>query len=78
MMDEHEKIRAAMIDDVQVALLKEVSIFTRREQLIAVFRVFLWLHFLAFLLSPTGVYWWSFSWTGAIMAYGLYYCPMYA
>eukprot|EP00111_Clytia_hemisphaerica_P009306 TCONS_00027320-protein len=67
----------SFIDEVQTALFKEVGIFNRRETLIAVFRVLLWIHFLAIFLSLVTVYPYSCTWVAAIAAYGLWFCPNY-
>lgn len=72
-----KKKKDDVIDEVQEALLKEVQIFNRREVLIAVFRVLLWIHFLATFLSLTTVYPYSCVWVGAITAYGFLFCPTY-
>ncbi|KAM7444435.1 hypothetical protein ABFA07_006950 [Porites harrisoni] len=65
------------LDDVQKALRKEVSIFERRESLLGSFKVLLWIHFLATVLSFTTIYWFSALWTGALMLFGFLYCPNY-
>jgi len=65
------------LDDVQKALRKEISIFERRENLLGSFKVLLWIHFLATVLSFTTIYWFSAFWTGALMLFGFLYCPNY-
>lgn len=73
-----QKEKDSLIDEVQMALNSEVNIFNRREMLIGYFRVLLWLHFLAILLSVLSVYMYSAVWTGVIVLYGFTYCPNYS
>lgn len=72
-----QKQKENLIDEVQLALLKEVTVFNRREKLIAIFRVLLWIHFLGMLLSLLTVYPYAALWTGIIVIYGFSYCPNY-
>lgn len=65
------------LDDVQKALRKEINIFERRETFLGNFKVLLWIHFLATVLSFTTIYWFSSFWTGALMLFGFLYCPNY-
>ena len=72
------KKKHGFIDEVQLALLKEIDVFNRREDMIAAFRVLLWIHFLAIFLSLTTYYLYSAVWTGAIVLFGFRYCPTYS
>ncbi|XP_032236424.2 uncharacterized protein LOC5511221 [Nematostella vectensis] len=65
------------LDDVQKALYKEIAIFTKREKLLTDFKVLLWIHFLAAVLSLTTTYRYAASWSGLLMIFGFAYCPNY-
>ncbi|XP_065679699.1 uncharacterized protein LOC101238093 isoform X1 [Hydra vulgaris] len=72
-----ERFKDGIIDEVQQALLKEITIFNRRETLLSIFRILLWIHLLAAMLSLSTVYVYSAIWTAVIVFYGFIFCPNY-
>ncbi|XP_046850968.1 uncharacterized protein LOC124444401 isoform X2 [Xenia sp. Carnegie-2017] len=71
-------IQGGHLHETHKAVIQEVEIFKRRENLLEKFMAILWIHFLATLMAFSTYFWYSGFWSGALMLFGLHYCPTYS